>query len=139
MTTKLLFFLTSLFFLTAFFQNILLAQTKGGSSEITITGHLTAKSWTKSSQSYCAQGSGYFVITPLGQEEEIVIETQAKIDFAKYTNLKNPVKITGYYQKKVIQNNDPYSQQPQMIAPDGSQSDFSCTVFVVTKIEKTYY
>ncbi|TAE08011.1 MAG: hypothetical protein EAZ95_17715 [Bacteroidetes bacterium] len=101
-------------------------------------GTIKEKPWTKSSQSYCAQGSEYFVLVQ-SNGEELVIQnnsTQKLSDFAD-----KQVTIEGKIETKTIKpSNNPMEQRPvnSMIGPDGKEikeADFTCTVLVVTKIK----
>ncbi len=102
------------------------------------TGIILEKPWTKSTQSYCAQGSEYFVLKV--QDEEWVIDNKSGVDLKKYH--EKTVTITGFEQtRKIPKPQDPFSQYPvtnsfRMV--DGKMvevedTDFTCTVLVIEK------
>lgn len=104
------------------------------------TGIILKKPWSKSTQSYCAQGSEYFVLKI--QEEEWVIENKSKVDLEKYH--EKEVTVTAFEQTRKIpaKPENPYEQRPvnpSFLVIDGKkvpvQDDgFTCTVLVIEKI-----
>jgi len=134
------------FFLIVFsFSNFSFAQVKGGKNNktahaeklVSVSGTIESKGWAKSGQSYCAQGSGYFVLILSGKSgenaEEVILENKTKENFEKLSGKK--VKLTGYYYKKTVKaSKNPHEQHP--IGIDGEAVDVSCDIFAVQKIEK---
>jgi hypothetical protein len=124
------------FFLLVFsFSTFSFAQVKGGKNNktahtekmVSISGRIESKSWAKSAQSYCAQGSGYFVLI-LSQksgenQDEIILENKTKEKFEQFSGKK--VKLTGYYYKKIVKaSKNPHEQHP--VGFDGEAVDVSC-------------
>lgn len=107
--------------------------TKVGKSE-TLSGKLIEKPWTKSTQSYCAQGSDYFVLEVNGAEHVLAFSS-SMTDKLK-ANAGKKVSLTGSFETKTIKaaDNDPMSQRPVTSSPDGSDEGFTCTVFKVSKM-----
>lgn len=111
------------------------------SKEREITGLLIKKPWSKSTDSYCAQGSDFYV---LQTKDDTHI-----LDFSEYKNPSNQwskwvnktVRIKGESRTRTIKApDDPMMQRPaDVISPDGKKisSDFTCTVFVVKSINPT--
>jgi hypothetical protein len=106
----------------------------------TLKGTLKEKSWAKSAQSFCAQGSEYFVLKV--QEEEWVIENKSGLDLKNYH--EKEVTIIGFEQtRKIPTPKDPYSQHivtPSFRMVNGKMvevedSGYTCTVLVVEKIK----
>jgi hypothetical protein len=122
------------------FTHIVFAQVKGEKKpqipkikDSAFTGKIIKKPWAKSGQSYCAQGSDYFVLQ--GSFGEIVLENQTKADLNKFEGKK--VKIMGFEQTRTIKP-DPNSQHPVEMDANGNMvsSDYTCKVLVVKKISK---
>lgn len=97
-----------------------------------LSGQLQKKPWTKSTQSYCAGGSEYFVIKT--SKEEIVLENQSGLDLA--TMSEKQVEITGkLVTRKVKAPEDENLQRPIQINSDGKDTgEFTCRVFTVKNI-----
>jgi hypothetical protein len=135
--------LASIFFSQGFAQ---VTQTKKKTATqkptITLEGKLVQKPWAKSGQSYCAQGSDYYVLV-LSDESEKVLEKQDKKDWANLLTEKTgkTVKIKGYDEIKVIKHpkaeNGMELQHPITTNPiTGEETDsYTCNVFVVIRIE----
>jgi hypothetical protein len=125
---KFLFFL--FFFLSA---NLVFSQKKSpfeSKKNTVFVGKVLSKPWSKTGQSYCAQGSDYLVLKLNGKGREIVLENQSGENLEGFVNQN--VKITGYLHKKVIKADpDVISQRP--VGSDGNE-DYSCEVLVLTKI-----
>jgi len=103
-----------------------------------ISGVLIHKEWTKSTQSYCAHQSDYFVIR-MENGKEIVLQGQGKKVQGKKMMVfaGKKVRLDGYHKTKEIESNgNPMSQRPVSTNPvTGERSDsFSCKVFVVQNI-----
>jgi hypothetical protein len=106
------------------------------------TGKLELRPWSKSEQSYCAQGSEYYVLIQ-ANGEEIVIRNDSGQDLAPFEG--KDVQVQGTLETKTIkppQNN--FSQQ--IVAPrprflDGSEDieaeepSFTCTVLAMQQIK----
>lgn len=103
-----------------------------------VTGVLLHKEWSKSTQSYCAHKSDYFVIrTEKGKE--IVLHGQGKNTKGKKMLNFAGKKVTlhGYVKTKNIKpSSNPMEQRPVSYNPvTGKQDDsFSCKIFVVQNI-----
>ncbi|MCP4521728.1 MAG: hypothetical protein GY827_08585 [Cytophagales bacterium] len=93
-----------------------------------IEGILIEKGWSKSTQSYCAQGSEYLVLQ-LDNGREIVLAYKEGYlkTLSQYKGKK--VKLKGEYELKVIDHSD---------NDDGSQrpvgDSFACTIFRVKQV-----
>ena len=117
------------------FLGVSFAQTKGGQKKAVskmeqFEGIVVQKPWTKSTESYCAQGSEYFVLQPTsGNQKSIVLKNNPDIDFSRYVNKK--VVISGRLETRIIEaNNDPMEQRPST----GLENNFKCTVLEVKNI-----
>jgi hypothetical protein len=90
-------------------------------------GKVLSKPWSKTGQSYCAQGSAYLVLKINGKGREIVLENQSGENLDSFVN--QDVKITGYLHQKTIKA-DPnvISQRPV------GEEDYSCEVLIIQKI-----
>lgn len=106
----------------------LLAQPASGE---TLTGKLLLKPWTKSIQSYCAQGSDYFVLQ-LPNGDELVLEGAKPARLKVLTNRE--VRIDGRRMSKTIKPNpeNPLEQRPVGLA--GQPEAFTCEVFRVQRL-----
>lgn len=127
------------------FIMIAIACSSNGQQSITtnntnLKGVLIEKPWTKSTQSYCAQGSEYLVIK-IKEDKEVILA----YDESLLTNLKvyknKEIIIEGAFEEKKIINDDPYSQKPSSSSPfPGAEVEdentFTCTVFRIKKIIK---
>ena len=120
-----------------------MAQKKWGAKNTTFKGKVLEKPWTKSTESYCAQGSEYFVLQ-MSNNEEIVLKNTTALKLKDFEGKK--VSITGVKETKTIKskNDDmgqrPISQEPISIpVKDGEKekisNDFTCTVLVINKIK----
>ncbi|TAH20976.1 MAG: hypothetical protein EAZ08_04510 [Cytophagales bacterium] len=103
-----------------------------------LSGIILKKAWTKTTQSYCAGGSDYYVLSL--PNEELVLENVSKIPsqklFGQWVGKK--VKVVGTKYQKKIKNDNDSSQRPVEDDPiTGERKDeFSCWVFKVQKIYK---
>jgi hypothetical protein len=98
--------------------------------EQTFTGKILLKPWSKSSESYCAQGSDYYV---LEQKKgfNIVIKENPEMDIAKFAG-KNVV-IKGKIETKEIKpSSNPMEQRPTSF---GGSDTFICNVLVISSIK----
>lgn len=122
-------FLVLLFFPVSFAQ---------GTSE-KLSGTILKKPWTKSTESYCAGGSDYYVLR-LVSGEEVILENISNVSAEKYFEkwVKKKVIVIGMKFEKKIKNEDNRSQKPITYSFDGKveENAFACSVFKVEKIEK---
>jgi hypothetical protein len=86
---------------------------------ISMQGILSKKQWSKSKQSFCAQGYEYYVLTT--EKEEILIASTDEIGKLLDEHLNRSVIIKGYLEKKVIPQND------MLQHPEGSET--TCILF----------
>ena len=127
--------------LLLFLSNSVFAQKKLKQPRHTrtqISGTLIHKEWTKSTQSYCAHQSDYFVIR-LDNGNEIVLQGHGKNVQGKKMLVfaGKKVLLDGYHKTKVIESNgNPMAQRPVSTNPiTGEENNsFSCKVFVVQNI-----
>jgi hypothetical protein len=127
------------FLFTFLLCQFLLAQvkdSKGQAKRQFFLGTVLQKPWTKSSQSYCAQGSDYFILKT-SKNQEWVLENPSEADLANFANKK--VKITGFMRTKKIEADDNVNlQRPIEYDINGNEvkdAGFTCEVLVITKIE----
>jgi len=99
--------------------------------QVDLTGQLVQKSWSKTSQSYCAGGSDYFVLET-ETDGEVVLQGDYSL-FGEYAGLV--VILTGFWQTKTIQPPSPNLQQPAANPMTGKYEPYSCTVFQVVGLE----
>jgi len=100
----------------------------------TFEGKLLKKAWSKSIESYCSQGSDYYVLE--NPKQTWVLEFLKKD--AKKINalLGKKVQVIGKIEKKVIKNpDDMLSQRPQTFSPDGKEQDFECEVLKINTLK----
>jgi|GEM_PF-1099066 len=97
-------------------------------------GTLQKKPWSKSTQSFCAEGSEYYVLLQ-EDETEIVIRNESTRSLADYEGKK--VTIEGKKETKIIKpSSNPAEQRPVSINPmTGKEDNFTCTILIVTKIK----
>ena len=103
-----------------------------------IKGTLKEKPWAKSMQSYCAQGSNYFVLVEKNGTEHVLDFTKDSGKAEQYRKwLNKPVRVKGDFVTRTIKaNKNEISQRPISYGPDGKEisSDYTCTVFTVKSI-----
>lgn len=109
-------------------------------SDKTLQGTLIEKPWTKSTQSYCAQGSEYMVLKT-NENKEVVLAYDESLLKSLQAYKNKEIVIEGSFKEKKIVNDDPYSQRPSSSSPfPGAEVEdentFTCTVFRVVKIVK---
>lgn len=104
----------------------------------TLTGTLLNKPWAKNTESYCAQGSDYFVLRI--QNQDIVLSGEYS-DFMPWVN--KIVSVTGYRCEKEIPNPNQLGSHlgtttptPILQAPTGDE--FRCQIFRVRNIEEFF-
>lgn len=127
--------------LVVFFSTSSFAQKKLKQSPHTrtqISGTLIHKEWTKSTQSYCAHKSDYFVIR-LDDEKEIVLHGHGKNVKGKKMMVfaGKKVILDGYLKTKNIKpSGNPMAQRPVSYNPVTGKKDesFSCKIFVVQNL-----
>ena len=96
----------------------------------TFSGTLIKKPWSKSTQSYCAQGSDYYILQ--SEDDEYVVKYKSE---KKLNTLKgHKVIIRGKMEKITIEppNTELPSQVPDM-GPIGQA--FTCTVLMARKLK----
>ena len=128
-----------LFLLSIMFASIITDEPVFSQESTSFSGTLLKKPWSKTTQSYCAGGSDYFVLK-VG-EEEIVLQRGGsdktrEAFFGKWVGKK--VKIQGKKKEKKITNTDPMEQKPITFSSDGkpiTDAPFTCTVIEVIRIE----
>jgi hypothetical protein len=98
-------------------------------NKLSYVGNIVKKPWSKSGQSYCAQGSEYFVIVLESSGMEQVLENQTNKKLDDFVGKK--VKISGALQTKEIKP-DLDGQYP--VDSEGKPETFTCKVFVIKKI-----
>lgn len=103
-----------------------------------MSGVILHKDWSKTTQSYCAQKSDYFVIRT-DEGKEVVLQGQGKNVRGKkiLAFVGKEVVIDGYVKLKEIKSNPKrISQRPVSYNPvTGKRTeDFSCKVFVVQNL-----
>ena len=86
---------------------------------ISMQGILSKKQWSKSKQSFCAQGYEYYVLTT--EKDEILIASTDEIGKLLDEHLNRSVNINGYLEKKIIPQND------MLQHPEGSET--TCILF----------
>lgn len=104
------------------------------SAEI-LKGKLIRKSWAKSAQSYCAQGSDFYVLKTetkshiLQFDEENLLKQLAE-------NEGKIIEIQGIFKtKKIKYSKNLFSQHPITTDPEGNELDYyECQVFEVLEI-----
>ena len=100
-----------------------------------LTGQILKKEWSKSTESFCAQGSEYYILKPqedMAYQNGIVLEFAGNIEKSQVDSLTNQIIIArGNIIEKVIKfDKDELSQRP--VTP-GNPDDhtFICQVFKV--------
>jgi hypothetical protein len=108
---------------------------------IKLSGELIKKEWTKSTESYCAQGSEYYVLQVNNSSRTVIVEfEEEKIKVAKLLN-KN-VEVIGNHVEKTIPSGDGISQEPVSTYStiNNEETDkqtnklFTCKVFKVNEV-----
>jgi hypothetical protein len=101
-------------------------------------GKLELRPWSKSVQSYCAQGSEYYVLIQK-DGNEIVIKDDLEQNLVSFNGKE--VQIHGKLETKTITPpQDPFAQHIVIPSPYDedtkvSESSFTCTVLVVQQIQ----
>lgn len=105
-----------------------------------MVGKLLKKPWSKSLDSYCAQGSDYYVLSINENEEYVIDTTNSPISLLSFIN--QIVKINGLLLEKnittILPSNIPV-QRPISPSISGNEQDndapFTCTVLQINKID----
>lgn len=97
---------------------------------ISLRGRLIRKPWTKSMQSYCAQGSAYVVLKE-GEREHVLEMTELQWDNLR-EDVGKVIKIRGMFVTKVIPSPGNDMQHPVSSPNEQNDGDVTCTVFKVT-------
>jgi len=122
-----------LFVLVLFSSNLVFSQHANNTvSNKTLTGKLEKRKWSKTTESYCAQGSDYYVIVLQKDSTShvLVFNEKIKLETTVDVLLNQTISVYGYFETKIIkQSNDPMVQQPL-------GGDFYCSVFMVKNIMK---
>lgn len=98
------------------------------------SGQLVQKPWSKTGQSYCAQGSDYWVLVG-DQGREYVLEFDKKLKISKH--IDKFVTIEGYIKEKRIEFDDKdLNQHPVSYNPVNGKTEnfYTCEVLMVVKI-----
>lgn len=93
--------------------------------EQVVMGTLLRKAWTKSAESYCAQGSDYYVLKTAN--ESLVLQFRSYPDSSM---LNKAVTITGFVRTRII-----YPEEGGQHPVADDDGGYQCSVFVVEKIE----
>ena len=108
---------------------------------IKLSGELIKKEWTKSTESYCAQGSEYYVLQVNNSSRTVIVEfEEEKVKNTKLLN-KN-VEVIGNHVEKTIPSGDGISQEPVSTYStiNNEETDkqankpFTCKVFKVSEV-----
>ncbi|MCU0449857.1 MAG: hypothetical protein MUC97_08445 [Bernardetiaceae bacterium] len=99
--------------------------------EGTLTGKLVRKPWTKTTQSYCAQGSDYYVLQ-LASGEELVLEGGRPKRLRTLTDRQ--VTVVGRQTSKVVKPKEENPMEQRPVGLPGQPNEFTCTVFVVRQL-----
>jgi hypothetical protein len=97
----------------------------------TLTGKLVRKPWTKTTQSYCAQGSDYYVLQ-LTSGEELVLEGARPKRLRALTDRQ--VTVAGRRTPKVIKPKEENSMEQRPVGLPGQPNEFTCMVFAVRQL-----
>jgi hypothetical protein len=103
--------------------------------EVTLKGELLLKKWSKTTESYCAQGSDYYALA--GEGGEHVLKLKKYQNKVLRRKVGKTVELTGKFVTRTIKA-DPNSQHPVVPNPITGEDDgdFECTVFEVSKISR---
>jgi hypothetical protein len=99
--------------------------------EETFTGKLVLKPWTKTTQSYCAQGSDYYVLQ-LSGGGELVLQGGRPKHLRALTDRQ--ITVVGRQTTKTVKPKaeNPLEQRP--VGLPGQPDEFTCTVLVVRRL-----
>ena len=98
-----------------------------------LEGTIVKKAWSKTVESYCHQGSDYYVLESPQKTWVLVGLSNVSRKIAQLEGKQ--VRVTGKAETKTIEKPaDPMAQRPMSFTPDGKESDFTCEVFRVYKI-----
>jgi hypothetical protein len=99
----------------------------------TFQGRLLEKAWTKTSESYCAGGSEYWILE--GNTGTWILAFDENFDQKVLTNLSNKgVSILGRLENRTItpDASEPFSQHPVTGSPNNA---YACTVLRVVQLK----
>ncbi len=101
----------------------------------TLKGKLERKPWAKSTQSYCAQGSDFYVLNTENASHVLQFD-EAKFGAQLAKNEGKTIKIRGEFKvKKIKSTQNPMEQRPVTLDPEGREADsFECEVFEILEI-----
>ncbi len=101
----------------------------------TLTGKIVKKPWTKSSQSYCAQGSDYLVLSAKDGSEYVLDFSKNNTDGSSFVNKR--VSLTGQKIEKVIKGSDDPNkiEQRPINSMDANDKTYRCEVFEVMSVK----
>jgi hypothetical protein len=99
--------------------------------EETHSGKLVLKPWTKTTQSYCAQGSDYYVLQ-LPSGDELVLQGGRPKRLRALADRQ--VTVVGRQTTKVIKPKDDNPMEQRPVGLPGQPSEFTCTVFAVRQL-----
>jgi len=98
----------------------------------TVKGMLLHRPWAKTAQSYCAQGSDYWVLKQEAEEQVLAWPDESLLEKAAKLNGKT-VTIRGIWSRKKVSPPDhAISQHP--VGADGDNT-FECVVLSVIKLQ----
>ncbi len=103
----------------------------------TLKGTLIKKPWSKSTQSYCAQGSDYWVLKE-GTEEHVLELAEGSLTYKAASLQNKKVTVKGVWKERTIEAPDnPMMQRPVQSSPDGTttDADFTCVVLLAMSIK----
>ncbi|MCU0438301.1 MAG: hypothetical protein MUC49_10310 [Raineya sp.] len=103
-----------------------------GYAQETFVGKIVAKPWSKTTESYCAQGSDYYVLEQK-DKSAIVIQKDKVMDLKKWQG--KDVQIKGKIETKEIKPSNPMEQRPVTLDIDGKEVAFTCSVLVIQEIK----
>ena len=127
MKSYLLFSLFSLFLFNGNAQN-------EAKEPIKLHGKLIKKEWSKSSESYCAQGSEYYILQ-VNNERKVILQFDESIINTKDFENENVIVVGQHIEKTISRNqiNDEVKQKAiqQMELSSEEEKAFTCHVFEV--------
>jgi len=114
-----------------FFAFLLVVISVGGYAQQTFKGKIVSKPWSKTGESYCAQGSDYYVLEQKGKSN-MVLKNEGTTDLTTFQGKE--VIIKGIIEiRKIEPSSNPNVQQP--IGMDGKPATYTCKVLAITEIK----
>jgi len=98
----------------------------------TFKGKIVAKPWSKTSESYCARGSNYYVLE-LQDQSAIVIKDNKSLNLSKWKG--KLVEIKGKIETREVKPSNPMEQRPVNIDINGKEIPFTCSVLDIQEIK----